>query len=78
MDPTHPAFDFCDGARRTDGAVFVNHLWTAAIVACRGTGFVAVAADVEYDDLLGAAAIRNTSGVRRRCWPCGQNVLRRR
>ena len=30
MDPTHPAFDFCDSARRTDGAVFVNHLWTAA------------------------------------------------
>src|SRR5262249_47717723 len=41
----------CDrSVRRAACVAFVNHLWTAAFAPCRSTGFIAIAADVEYDD----------------------------
>jgi hypothetical protein len=51
-------------------------LSTGALEACRDTGFVAVAADVEYDDGAAGAIVvsnRRSSGGK---LGCKQNVLR--
>jgi hypothetical protein len=74
--PALPVFDGQSSAVKVGRRSIVNRLWTGALEVYHDTGFVAVAADVEYDDgAAGAVAVSNRRSFGG-ALDCKQTVLR--